>query len=357
MACVILADPPWKFLTRSVKGKGRSAEAWYDCMTLADIKALPVAQMAAPDSLLLLWTTRTYLEQAFGVIAAWGSVYKTIAFTWVKTTKDGKGFPMGMGYHTRANPELCLLAARGKGVQRLRRDVRELIISPRRKHSQKPNEAYDRIERLWPGPCLELSPVITGRAGNRWATKSTAARSCSGAGRRTATRSPHRKAVEIRRLPDGGSIGRKRRRRRCASSPAYPNPTTPLWAAASSVTTARPSNRCGNPIGKRGRPLSIASAIAILNCGRAMAERDPDAPTLKRQGLYPCEAEIAHRLSQSEKHWRRIAPQLERQGLPKIDPIMKGRFWPAVEAFFRNRHGLGDMVASQPDGEERWDVA
>jgi hypothetical protein len=39
MACVILADPPWKFLTRSVKGKGRSAEAWYDCMTLADIKA------------------------------------------------------------------------------------------------------------------------------------------------------------------------------------------------------------------------------------------------------------------------------------------------------------------------------
>jgi MT-A70 len=58
-ARVIYADPPWRFLTRSVKGKGRSAEAWYDCMSLADIKALPVAQkMAAPDSLLLLWTTR-----------------------------------------------------------------------------------------------------------------------------------------------------------------------------------------------------------------------------------------------------------------------------------------------------------
>jgi N6-adenosine-specific RNA methylase IME4 len=153
---VILADPPWKFLTRSVKGKGRSAEARYDCMTFADIKALPLAQMAAPDSLLLLWTTRTYLEQAFCVIAAWGHVYKTIAFTWVKPTKDGKGFPMGMGYHTRGNPELFLLATRGKGVQRLRRDVRELIISPRRKHSQKPDEAYDRIERLWPGPYLEL---------------------------------------------------------------------------------------------------------------------------------------------------------------------------------------------------------
>jgi len=69
-----------------------------------------------------------------------------------------------------------------------------------------------------------------------------------------------------------------------------------------------------------------------------MTERNTYTPTLRHQGLYPCEAEIARRLSQSEKHWRRIAPQLERQGLPKIDPIMKGRYWPAVEAFFRNRH-------------------
>jgi N6-adenosine-specific RNA methylase IME4 len=112
-ARVIYADPPWRFLTRSVKGKGRSAEAWYDCMSLADIKALPVAQkMAAPDSLLLLWTTGTYLELAFDVIPAWDFVYKTVAFTWLKSTKDGKGFSMGMGYHTRSNPELCLLAAR-----------------------------------------------------------------------------------------------------------------------------------------------------------------------------------------------------------------------------------------------------
>jgi hypothetical protein len=87
-----------------------------------------------------------------------------------------------------------------------------------------------------------------------------------------------------------------------------------------------------------------------------MSDRDHDASAVKRQGLYPCEAEIARRLSQSEKNWRRIAPQLERQGLPKIDPLMKGRFWPAVEAFFRNRHGLGKMVVSQPDGEENWDV-
>jgi hypothetical protein len=87
-----------------------------------------------------------------------------------------------------------------------------------------------------------------------------------------------------------------------------------------------------------------------------MTERRANTPTLRRQGLYPCEAEIARRLSQSEKHWRRIAPDLERQGLPKIDLVMNGRFWPAVEAFFRYRHGLGALAASQPDGEERWDV-
>jgi hypothetical protein len=87
-----------------------------------------------------------------------------------------------------------------------------------------------------------------------------------------------------------------------------------------------------------------------------MTERDTGTRSLKRQGLYPCEAEIAHRLSQSERHWRLIAPLLERQGLPKIDPVMKGRFWPAVKGFFRNRHGLGYMVPSQTDGKERWDV-
>ena len=104
------------------------------------------------------------------------------------------------------------------------------------------------------------------------------------------------------------------------------------------------------------QPPPRRSPIAVSRMS-AVSERYPQALTLKRQGLYPCEAEIARRLSQSEKHWRQIAPQLERQGLPKIDPIMKGRFWPAVEAFFRTRHGLDNIVTSQPDGEERWDVA
>jgi hypothetical protein len=85
-----------------------------------------------------------------------------------------------------------------------------------------------------------------------------------------------------------------------------------------------------------------------------------DRPSLKRQGLFPCEAEIARRLSQSDKRWRQIARLLEREGLPKIDPLMGGRFWPAVVGFFRARHGvskIGDVMVSQvPDGEEHWDA-
>ena len=114
----------------------------------------------------------------------------------------------------------------------------------------------------------------------------------------------------------------------------------------------------------RATPFSKSAGLSSnsfgqrgANCDRAMTDRDTDASILKRQGLYPCEAEIARRLSQSQKRWRQIAPEFERQGLPKIDPVMKGRFWPAVEAFFLTRHGLGNMAAWQPDGEERWDVA
>ena len=127
----ILADPPWRFATYSQKGKGRSAEAYYDCMALSDIEALPLTGWAAPDCALFLWATDPLLPQALKVIAAWGFVYKTVAFTWVKTTKDGTGFPIGCGYWTRANPELCILATKGR-PQRLSRSVPQLIVAPRR---------------------------------------------------------------------------------------------------------------------------------------------------------------------------------------------------------------------------------
>jgi N6-adenosine-specific RNA methylase IME4 len=159
---VIYADPPWTFATYSRKGKGRSPEAYYDCMSLADIKALPVGEWAADHCALFLWTTDPMLENAFDVIRAWGFSYKTVGFYWVKLNKSAtqpvlgaSDFFTGLGFWTRANPELCLLATRGN-PRRLRADVAKLIVSPRREHSRKPDEIYDRIEALCEGPYLEM---------------------------------------------------------------------------------------------------------------------------------------------------------------------------------------------------------
>lgn len=187
---VIYADPPWTFQTHSDKGKGRSAVAHYDCMSLADIKALPVADLAAQDCVLLLWTTDPHLRNAFDVIEAWGFAYKTVGFYWAKCPQDTyqRGYtddwPIGTGYWTRANPEQCLLATRGH-PKRLNADVRKLIVSPRREHSRKPDEVYERIERLCTGPYLELfarqrragwdawgSEVDSGVGQRRWASNS-----------------------------------------------------------------------------------------------------------------------------------------------------------------------------------------
>ena len=81
---------------------------------------------------------------------AWGFTYKTIGFSWVKSNKNGEGFKIGMGFYTRANVELCLLGVRGK-MPVMARDVRQVIYAPPREHSRKPDEVYERIERLYPG--------------------------------------------------------------------------------------------------------------------------------------------------------------------------------------------------------------
>jgi N6-adenosine-specific RNA methylase IME4 len=152
---VILADPPWSFATYSRKGKGRSAEAWYDTMSMAEIMAFPVEEMADDHCMLFLWVTDPQLETAFSVIKRWGFTYKTVGFYWIKTSKDGKSFPISTGYYTRANPEQCLLATRGYPRRRFA-DVPKLIVAPRREHSRKPDEIYPRIKRLASGPYLEL---------------------------------------------------------------------------------------------------------------------------------------------------------------------------------------------------------
>lgn len=136
---VIYADPPWTFETYSAKGKGRSAEQHYECMALADIRTMPVGQIAAKDSVLYLWATVPMLPQALDVMGAWGFSYKS-GFVWVKDS-------IGMGFWARNRHELLLIGSRGSRVCPARGiAVDSVIEGQQRVHSQKPDRARDIIE-------------------------------------------------------------------------------------------------------------------------------------------------------------------------------------------------------------------
>lgn len=157
----ILADAPWRYETWSGKGRDRCPDArpfkgssarHYEVMTMKELREIEIP--AANDCALFLWVTDPMLLDGLDLMKTWGFTYKTVAFTWAKTGVSVP-FPMGCGYWTRANPEMCLLGTRGK-PKRLDRGVRQLITAPRRQHSRKPDEIHDRIERLVAGPYLEM---------------------------------------------------------------------------------------------------------------------------------------------------------------------------------------------------------
>lgn len=167
----IYADPPWRWESwgkyrgqrAGLAPKGdRSVDKHYDTADATDIQLMPVADLAAENCVLFIWATWPMLPEALDTIAAWGFDYKTCAFAWTKADARQAEFfhddvtpYMGLGYWTRANSEVCLLATRGQ-PKRLNADVRQAIIEPRREHSRKPDCVPSRIERLVDGPYLEL---------------------------------------------------------------------------------------------------------------------------------------------------------------------------------------------------------
>lgn len=145
---LIMADPPWRFATRSDKGVTRKgAGGQYDTMTLDEIAALPVATIAARDCLLWMWATNPMLPQAFDVLRAWGFTFKT-AGHWAKRTRHGK-LAFGTGYVLRCAGEPFLIGTRGS--PKTSRSVRSVIEGPLREHSRKPDEAFAAAEALMPG--------------------------------------------------------------------------------------------------------------------------------------------------------------------------------------------------------------
>lgn len=142
----IMADPPWEFIVRSEKGEGKSASAHYETMPIAEINAMPILDLAAPDALLWLWCTAPMFPQQLTTVAAWGFSYSSQG-VWVKTTRHGK-LAFGTGYGLRGAHEPFIIARRGN--PRLTRSTRSVIMGEARRHSEKPEEAYTAAEALMP---------------------------------------------------------------------------------------------------------------------------------------------------------------------------------------------------------------
>ena len=112
---IIYADPPWRYEQRKVQG---AAENHYPTMSIDELCALPVETLAEKDCLLFLWATFPQLPEALRLIRAWGFTFKTVAFVWLKLNKKSPTWFYGLGYWTRGNAEICLLAKRGKPKRR-----------------------------------------------------------------------------------------------------------------------------------------------------------------------------------------------------------------------------------------------
>lgn len=153
---IIYADPPWAFNTWS-KRASRLVDCHYPTMTIQEIMDLPVQNLAEDNSVLLMWATFPNLPLALEAIKAWGFTYKTCAFTWMKQNKKGQGLFWGMGYYTRSNAEICLLATKGKPLERHSHKIHSVIVSPVEEHSKKPDETRSRICELFGDlPRIEL---------------------------------------------------------------------------------------------------------------------------------------------------------------------------------------------------------
>jgi N6-adenosine-specific RNA methylase IME4 len=142
----------------------RDNERHYATLAFKQLAALPVPDLASPAGChLFLWTSGPFLPQALALIEAWRFKYSTRAFTWLKTKRSWDpgdplteaDFRIGLGLTVRHQTEIVLLARRGN-CRRQAKDVREIILAPRREHSRKPDEFFARVERYCAGPYAEL---------------------------------------------------------------------------------------------------------------------------------------------------------------------------------------------------------
>jgi len=162
---IIYADPPWKYATDVSKH--------YDSVPIEEIYKFPINKIANKNCALFLWVTYPILPEALETVKKWGFRYVTVAFTWIKTNKkDGRPF-FGLGNWTRANAEICVLGIKGK-IKRKSNKVAQVIMSPLREHSRKPDEVRDKIvELLGDLPRIELFARQTINGWDCWGSETS----------------------------------------------------------------------------------------------------------------------------------------------------------------------------------------
>lgn len=140
----IYADPPWPYSNTAARG---AAENHYRTMTIEAIVREPIKQLVEEQAHLHLWTTNSFLQEAFEVIRAWGFRYKS-CLVWIKPQ-------LGIGNYWRISHEYLLLGVKGS-LRFLDRTCRSWLMARRTRHSRKPFAFREMIERVSPGPYLEL---------------------------------------------------------------------------------------------------------------------------------------------------------------------------------------------------------
>jgi len=146
---IIYADPPWAM-------SGGVYNPSYLTMDVATLTRLPVSELADNNCALFLWVLNSRLDEGLAIMKSWGFNFKTVAFCWVKTSQK-TGMPnCRVGSFTLGGIELCLLGLRGK-LKRETLNIRQVLLEPRRKHSQKPDKIRDDIVKLYGDlPRIEL---------------------------------------------------------------------------------------------------------------------------------------------------------------------------------------------------------
>jgi N6-adenosine-specific RNA methylase IME4 len=143
---IIYADCPWKYNDR-LDLQGEGADLHYPTLSVEELKQLKIDSISDKDCILFFWVTMPMLKEGLEVINSWGFKYKTCAFCWIKTNPKANTIFKGIGRWVMGNAELCLLATKGK-PKRITKNISQVIMAHRTRHSQKPHEARERIVKL-----------------------------------------------------------------------------------------------------------------------------------------------------------------------------------------------------------------